>query len=889
MADSHRIASRDGVPFDFSDGLKIAGFLLNSNDGGKAVKVLIKDTDLTPTDLYTWARSVAAAVATLQANSSTATTAANQVAGTNNTTIANTAFVTAAVAAAITQIVAAAPANLNTLQELSAAIGNDPAYSTTVTTALASKLSLAQLQTNAPVFGAATTASTVDALAATFTPAVASNVAGLQFIVRTKGANTVIAPTFTPNPGVVPVKTIVKGTGIQLQAGDIGLFAILQYDPSADSYVLLNPNFAPNTILGTTTTIGSLGLATNAEAIAGSNTTKAVTPAGVNAAIQAAVNSVAGVVRTPSFTTPAPYHEKGSTFTVNVSATPIAPDTSIASFELTVDGFQVVTAAATANAAAVNLAAAITDAKALYTSYQVTAVAIGNTGSRSPSSVLPITITGVAKPSLTFPAVGTRTTVTPTFTSSAFTVSVGTDTHASSTWEILDPTGAVVYTVSSAAVKTSMTVPANVLKQGQSYTARVRHVGTTYTRPSEWSSALSFATQNVLSQAVSLITPAVVDSASMYGWSVSLSDNGYSAVGAPQYSGAQGMVDVKKQNTPGSLPFNTTTSPAGLADGEGYGTAVKIAPAGNRLAVCWPHVDSNLGKVSIYNLSSTTSTITLSLVTTGLQMSESPGQNSDSPSLACNSDMTLLAVGNNQYYNGTVTGTGRVVIYRNTATMTWEAETILIPQETASGGFGSRVAMDGAGEWLAVTNNTGIPRVNIYKRLGYGWSLQQTFLPDWSGLGSSPLPVALNAAGTRLVVGSPAANGGNGALYIYDLIAGVWENTNIWYDTSSTNVGGHFGSALDMSADGDVIVATSPDADIGGYTNLGKACVVRYTGTAWAQDTTDITVTAVNRADNLRLGMFSVAINPSGTHVLIGNPNGYLVAGQVPSAVYTPI
>jgi hypothetical protein len=888
MADSHRIASRDGVPFDFSDGLKIAGFLLSGNDGGKAIKVLIKDTDTTPTDLYTWARSVAAAVSTLQANSTTATTAVNQAAGNNSTLIANTAFVTAAVAAAITQIVAAAPANMNTLQELAAAIGNDPSYSTTVTAALANKVSLAQMQASAPMFAAATVASTVDAIAATFTPAVASNVAGLHFIVRTKGGNTSIAPTFTPNPGIVPVKTIVKGTGIQLQPGDIGLFAVLQYDPSADSYVLLNPNYAPNVILGTTTQFGVVALATSAEAIAGANTTKAITPATLNAAIQSAVNSVAGVVRTPSFSTPAPYHEKGSPFTVNVSATPIAPDTSITSFELTVDGFQVVTSAATANAAAVALNANITDNKALYTSYQLTAVAIGNTGSRSPSSVLPITITGVAKPTITFPVVGTRTTLTPTFTSSAFTVSVGTDTHAASTWEILDPAGTVVYTVSSALVKTSMTIPANVLKQGQNYTARVRHVGTTYTRPSEWSDMLSFATQNVLSQSVTLITPAVVDSASMYGWTTALSDSGLSVVGAPQHSGALGVVDLKKQNTPGSLPFNTTLTRQGSFAGDEHGAAVKLSANASRLAVCSPGSGSGFGNTSVFSVTANTGGITLTSLV-GLQMSDVPNQNGNSPSLACNSDMTLLAVGNNEYYNGSSTGAGRVVIYRNTVGSTWEVETILVPQETASGGFGIRVAMDAAGEWLAVTNNSGIPRVNVYKRLGFGWSLQQSFLPDWSGYGSSPLPVAFNAAGTRLVLGSPAANFGNGAVYIYNLIDGVWENTHIWYDTSSTNVGGHFGSALDLSADGDVMVVTSPDADIGGYTNLGKACIVRYTGTSWVQDTTDITVTAINRADNLRMGAWSVAINPAGTHVLIGNPNGYLVAGQVPSAIYTPI
>ena len=55
--------------------------------------------------------------------------------GTNNTQIANTAFVMAAIAA----LVDSSPDALNTLNELAAALGNDPNFATTMTNALASK------------------------------------------------------------------------------------------------------------------------------------------------------------------------------------------------------------------------------------------------------------------------------------------------------------------------------------------------------------------------------------------------------------------------------------------------------------------------------------------------------------------------------------------------------------------------------------------------------------------------------------------------------------------------------------------------------------------------------------------------------------------------------
>lgn len=65
-------------------------------------------------------------------------TAPTAVAGTNTTQVATTAFVSSAVA----NIVDAAPAALDTLNELAAALGDDANFSTTITTSIGTKLSL---------------------------------------------------------------------------------------------------------------------------------------------------------------------------------------------------------------------------------------------------------------------------------------------------------------------------------------------------------------------------------------------------------------------------------------------------------------------------------------------------------------------------------------------------------------------------------------------------------------------------------------------------------------------------------------------------------------------------------------------------------------------------
>ena len=57
-------------------------------------------------------------------------------------TIARDAEVTAAVNAAVAALVGASPATLDTLNELAAALGNDPNFATTMTNALAAKISI---------------------------------------------------------------------------------------------------------------------------------------------------------------------------------------------------------------------------------------------------------------------------------------------------------------------------------------------------------------------------------------------------------------------------------------------------------------------------------------------------------------------------------------------------------------------------------------------------------------------------------------------------------------------------------------------------------------------------------------------------------------------------
>jgi hypothetical protein len=86
---------------------------------------------------------------------------------------------------------------------------------------------------------------------------------------------------------------------------------------------------------------------------------------------------------------------------------------------------------------------------------------------------------------------------TPILTSDAFSCVNGSDTHASSDWEIYDdnvPSALVYSSYDDASNLTTLTVPEGVLEVNATYNWRVRHTGTTY-GDSEWSTATSFTTK----------------------------------------------------------------------------------------------------------------------------------------------------------------------------------------------------------------------------------------------------------------------------------------------------------------------------------------------------------------------------------------------------------
>jgi hypothetical protein len=119
----------------------------------------------------------------------------------------------------------------------------------------------------------------------------------------------------------------------------------------------------------------------------------------------------------------------------------------------------------------------------------------------------------VNTPTVTTPTNGqTEIPEQPTLQSSAFATTGGTDTHASSQWQIRLASGSWAAPLhdsgASTTAKTSYTVPAGVLVAGQTqYVMRVRHTGTSL-GASEWSSDIAFTTKQQFAQIIGIVCTA---------------------------------------------------------------------------------------------------------------------------------------------------------------------------------------------------------------------------------------------------------------------------------------------------------------------------------------------------------------------------------------------
>lgn len=185
----------------------------------------------------------------------------------------------------------------------------------------------------------------------------------------------------------------------------------------------------------------------------------------------------------------------------------------------------------------------------------------------APTSFTTAAIT-INTPTLISPAAGaTGINETPTLQSSAFAVTNGTDTHASSDWEVRKASDdSVVWSSSNdAANKTSVAIPVGKLVVSTAYKWRVRYTGAKYGQ-SQWSDYSSFTT-------APQFVPQTLGAAFGGGYYIgNINDGGqtYALILAPKSSGQNNSLQWKNKKT-------TTTGTTSTTDGLSNSNAMNNA------------------------------------------------------------------------------------------------------------------------------------------------------------------------------------------------------------------------------------------------------------------------------------------------------------------------
>ena len=321
---------------------------------------------------------------------------------------------------------------------------------------------------------------------------------------------------------------------------------------------------------------------------------------------------------------------------------------------------------------------------------------------------------------------------------------------------------------------------------------------------------------------------------SSFGLSVALNALGdIMVVGAPTYATTKGVVftynyAVGQGWVRGWVRTDASGTDASVLYGDSvisnFGWRVALNAAGNVLAVSSTNENTpQIGRVSLYNATNSGSWNLVQVI------NSTTGNTSFGMGLALNAAGTILAIGE-PYFN---TNAGRVFIYMYINGVNWLP--MLATPYTATAGlyYGTSVALNAAGTRLVVgaTNN------NVASHTGsvYSYDYTNGAWPTSFNTYSAALTntdvsgsrfgycVALDASGGRLIVGENFTGTGLGNnVYCYNLTAGNWvQYGSTLTGNKITSSATRFGNALALTAAGDKLVVG--EADWFGYElNLGR-------------------------------------------------------------------
>jgi hypothetical protein len=317
------------------------------------------------------------------------------------------------------------------------------------------------------------------------------------------------------------------------------------------------------------------------------------------------------------------------------------------------------------------------------------------------------------------------------------------------------------------------------------------------------------------------------------GWSISMNDGGSRVViGAPGSGTDHGHVRIYEYNSGTQTWVKLGQDIDGLAINDKSGSSVSINSAGTRIAVGAPYFDngssSNVGSVKVYDYNVSTS----SWIQIGATLTGEAAEDNFGSSLSLNSTGNRLIIGAPK--NGALdAGHARVYEYIGSdwtqlgtdidgvtasgQNLSW-AKTINgngiaigLNDLTSGENLGWSVTINAAGDRVAI----GAPYADFLSRYNRGYvRVYEYSSGTWNLLGQTlegelaettgGWSLSMNAAGSRLVLGSPNHGGGHTKVYDYDA------TTRRWNQLGNDIYGDSFpyknGWSVDINSTGDRIV-----------------------------------------------------------------------------------
>lgn len=184
------------------------------------------------------------------------------------------------------------------------------------------------------------------------------------------------------------------------------------------------------------------------------------------------------------------------------------------------------------------------------------------------------------------------------------------------------------------------------------------------------------------------------------------------------------------------------------------------------------------------------------------------------------------------YNKGNGSNAGHARVFERSGN-TWVKLGADIDAEAAEDRYGNSVAISDNGTRVAVGsylndgggNNSGSVRVFDY--IGIAWTQVGGDIDGAPGFGSG-WGVAMNASGSRVVIGGPGVGSERGQVQVYQLSGSTWTQLGATLSGSS-----EFGHAVSMSDDGNRIAVSFPSAT--GSRLPGSTNVYDWNGSAWVQ------------------------------------------------------